>query len=313
MPSSFRLSLHGLCAAALLAWGCAQAQPQWSDTEDDAPPAHTTRTARVAVPPGVQRLADIPYGPHPRQRMDVYLPATPVAGAPVVLMVHGGAWRTGDKALARVVQHKVARWVPRGVVFVSINYRLHPDADPLQQAQDVAQALAAAQQQAARWGADARRFVLMGHSAGAHLVALVHTSPTLAQQANAQPWLGTVALDSAALDMPAIMAAPHYRFYDAVMGPDPRFWQAVSPRHAVAGAAAPLLLVCSSTRPDDPCRQADALARHAQALGTRAEVLPQRLSHGDINAQLGQEGAYTRSVEAFLASLSPALAQRLLQ
>lgn len=46
--------------------------------------------------------------------------------APVIFMVHGGARRTGDKAISRVVQEKVARWVPKGFVFISVNYRLYP-------------------------------------------------------------------------------------------------------------------------------------------------------------------------------------------
>ena len=68
-------------------------------------------------------------------------------------MVHGGAWRMGDKAASNVVENKVARWVPRGVLFISANYRLLPEADALAQANDVARALARAQEVAARLGA----------------------------------------------------------------------------------------------------------------------------------------------------------------
>lgn len=56
-----------------------------------------------------------------------------------------------------------------GYALVSTNYRLSPAAHPLEQADDVARALALVQQQAPQWGADPRRLVLMGHSAGAHL------------------------------------------------------------------------------------------------------------------------------------------------
>ena len=269
----------------------------------------------------VQRLADVPYGSDPRQRMDVYVPATRPASAtpaPVIFMVHGGAWRTGDKAMGRVVQEKVDRWVPRGFVFISVNYRLHPAADVPTQAQDLAQALATAQRRAAEWGADPARFILMGHSAGAHLVALVHASPALARQAGVvHPWLGTVALDSAALDVPAVMAAPHLGFYDRVFGADPDFWQRTSPYHALAAHAGtgagtlPLLLVCSTRRADASCAPARAMAQRAQALGGRAEVLPLALTHSEINADLGREGGYTQAVERFMASLDTQVAQRL--
>lgn len=109
------------------------------------------------LPEGVQRLFDEPYGNDPLQRMDVYLPpasARPAAGprAPILFMVHGGAWRTGDKAMERVVQEKVARWVPLGFVLVSVNYRLLPDTGVALQAHDVATALATVQQRAAQWG-----------------------------------------------------------------------------------------------------------------------------------------------------------------
>ena len=295
------------------------------------PPAHAQlrglgpfaqlRDTAAALPAAVQRVADVPYGADPLQRMDVYLPAAGGAAssaavasgtrAPVIFMVHGGAWRTGDKAMSRVVQEKVARWVPKGFVFISVNYRLYPAVNVLQEAQDVAVALAAAQSRAASWGADASRFILMGHSAGAHLVSLINASPTLAQREGAWPWLGTVSLDSAALNVPVVMTAPHYSFYDDVMGANPLFWAAVSPYHALSGPVPPFQLVCSTERPDHPCLQAQGMARRVRDLGGRAEVLPQELTHGEINAQLGLESAYTRAVEVFMASLDAVVAQRL--
>ena len=65
------------------------------------------------LPAGVQRIADVPYGPDPAQRLDVYVPARATAGAsapraPVIFMVHGGGWRVGDKAMGRVVQEGVS-------------------------------------------------------------------------------------------------------------------------------------------------------------------------------------------------------------
>lgn len=252
---------------------------------------------------------DLAYGADPRQRMDVYLPTKPV-NAPVILMVHGGGWRLGDKGASAVVDNKVARWLARGFVFVSVNNRLLPQADPLEQARDVAQALAVAQAKAPSWGADPARFILMGHSAGAHLVALVNASPELAAQAGAKAWLGTVALDSAAVDVSPIMQGSHFRLYDAAFGTDPAFWRAVSPVQQLTTSAKPMLAVCS-TRRSDSCIQADAFAQRAAQLGVRAQVLRQDLSHRDINQTLGLPGAYTEAVEAFMASLDPALAQAL--
>lgn len=253
---------------------------------------------------------DVAYGNDPAQKLDVYAPATPVQGAPVVFMVHGGAWAIGDKGSSNVVRHKAARWLPKGLLFTSVNYRLLPKADPLEQARDVARALAFAQQQAAAWGGDAGKFVLMGHSAGAHLVSLLTADPALAREQGAKPWLGTVSLDSAAFDVPAIMGARHARLYDRAFGKDPNFWAATSPLHQLKQAQAPLLAVCSSRR-DDACPQAQAFAAKATALGMRASVLPQDRTHAEINDDLGQPGAYTEAVEDFLRSLDPTLAKAL--
>lgn len=267
---------------------------------------------------GVQRIADVAYGSDPRQRMDVYVPTTgrhgpaaSAAGAPVIFMVHGGGWRHGDKAMGGVVQEKVARWVPQGFVLVSVNYRLLPGAPVAQQARDVQAALVAAQQHAATWGADPGRFILMGHSAGAHLVALLNARAPQAQREGARPWLGAVALDSAVMNVPTLMRARHVPLYDDAFGADPAGWVAVSPYHQWTAGAPPMQLVCSTERPDRPCLQAEAMARHVHSQGGRAEVLPQGLSHGEINAQLGREGGYTRAVEAFMGSLDAEVARRL--
>jgi arylformamidase len=267
--------------------------------------ADTTRGGKI--------LRDIAYGADPKQRMDVYLPTggvTTAGGAPVIFMVHGGGWRTGDKRMAKVVDNKAARWLPLGFVFVSVNNRLLPQADPLDQVHDIAQALALAQSRAGRWGADPDQFVVMGHSAGAHLVALLAASSTLANLHDVRPWLGTIALDSAALDVPAIMQHRHYRLYDPAFGTNPAYWAATSPLQQLHAGVQPLLAVCS-TRRDDSCNQAMAFTRKASGVGVRAEVLRQDLSHADINAQLGLPGDYTAGVERFMASLSPEVAQRL--
>lgn len=259
-------------------------------------------TSAAWRPPAPMRvLRDLPYGPHARQRMDVYLPPHP-QGAPVVFMVHGGAWKTGDKAMARVVQHKVERWVPQGVVFVSVNYRLLPEAGPLVQVEDVARALAEAQRLAPGWGADPQRFVAMGHSAGAHLVALLAAQPALMQQQGARPVRATVALDSAALDVPAVMQQRHLRLYDAAFGADPAQWALASPVQQLRQATAPVLAVCSSRR-RIACGQAQRFAAQGRSLGMRVEVLPQDLSHRETNEHLGLSGPYTESVEAFLRSV----------
>jgi arylformamidase len=261
----------------------------------------------AAIPPNVRVVRDVAYGADPKQRFDVYIPRG-VRNAPVVLMVHGGAWRLGDKRSRGVVGNKVERWSRAGIIVISVNYRLLPGTDPLEQARDVARALAAAQSRLSGWGGDPDKIVLMGHSSGAHLVALLEARPSLATSLGARPWLGAVILDSAALDVVQAMMRPHLPIYSRAFGTDRDYWRAASPAQHLAAGAKPMLLVCSSLRRDS-CSAATRLAAQATADGVRAEVLPVPMSHAAIDAQLGAPGEYTKGVEAFLATLDPALAR----
>lgn len=106
---------------------------------------------------GMRVFHDVAYGPLAAERFDVYAPRT-ARDAPVILMVHGGGWRRGDKSAAGVVRNKVARWVPRGFVVISTNHPLLPETPPLEQARYVGRALAYAQRHAGWWGASRSRF-----------------------------------------------------------------------------------------------------------------------------------------------------------
>jgi acetyl esterase/lipase len=254
-----------------------------------------------ALPAGSKFLANIAYGSDKLQKFDVYLPPAP-QNAPIIFMVHGGAWVVGDKSHANVFANKAAHWLPKGYVFVSVNNRMLPKADPLVQAQDVAAALAKVEELAPGWHADPSRLVLMGHSAGAHLVGLLVSDTGLMRAAGAKPGLGAVLLDSGAVDVPAIMQHPHAALYDRAFGKDPAFWEKVSPQHRLTARTVPLLLVCSSQRADS-CPANETFAKTAIGLGGSASVLPEPKSHADINEQLGLPGAYTEAVDKFLAGL----------
>jgi arylformamidase len=256
------------------------------------------------LPEGARALSDIAYGSEPRQRLDVYLPAQP-RHAPILFFVHGGGWANGNKDNPGVVEHKAAHWLPKGYILVSANYRMLPDADPLVQAQDVATALATVQRRAAQWNADPARVVLMGHSAGAHLLALIGASPARWLQADLPRPLGVVALDSAAMNVPQSMQRPPLPgVYRKAFGSDTAFWESASPWHQLTRQALPMLMVCS-TRRADPCSQAEALKTKAASLGVAMRVLPQPLNHGQINHTLGTPSAYTEAVDGYIAGLLP--------
>ena len=157
---------------------------------------------------GVIRIADIAYNERPgvdpqRQSLDLYL-REGLTDAPVVLYVHGGSWVRGDKARALF---KPTALVPEGYLFASMNYRFRPAASLAEMAQDVATAAAWLKRHAAKYGGDGSRIALMGHSAGAHLVAAVGTNEAFMEAAGATlaDLSGVVAIDTAMYNVPVQM------------------------------------------------------------------------------------------------------------
>lgn len=245
---------------------------------------------------GVVRQRDISYGPLPTEKLDVYAPPDAV-DAPMILMIHGGGWSFGDKANRGLVRNKVDHFVANGAVFISANYPMLPSHTPDEQADAVAAAIAYVQSHASEWGGDPDNLVLMGHSAGGHLAALVSAQSD--RYPDLRPWRGTVVLDSAALDLVARMEDRPPPLFRRAFGTDPAYWESVSPILALHGATEPLLLVCASRR-SESCPQAQDFATAAVSFGTDVEVSSQPLSHRQINVTLGRPGDYTDTVDAFL-------------
>lgn len=243
-------------------------------------------------------LADASYGPSSRQSLDVYAPDN-ARNAPIIVMVHGGGWAEGSKSSKNVVSNKVRHWLPKGYIFVSVGYRLVPEVNPLEQADDVAKALATVQERAASWGGDPSRIVLMGHSAGGHLVALISADRSIADKAGATPWLATISIDSAALNVATVMNNGRPELYRRAFGDDPKFWAEASPTLRLKSPVPPMLMICSSLR-QMTCNQARQFADRADG---KVEVLPIALRHMPINARLGTDTNYTRQVDDFLTGL----------
>lgn len=274
------------------------------------------KLSRLRNPGNKADKPNVAYGPTEREKMDVFLPPEPLRGsAPIIVMVHGGGWCVGDKASLGVVENKLKRWGPQGFIFISLNYPMVDNgADALKQAGHVASAVAHIQRNAKEWGGDADKIILMGHSAGAHLVSLVNADGQIRKAANMGKVLGTVSLDAGAINvvkqMPNVYDALKLRYKEA-FGTTEAGWIAASPYHQLDKGAAPWLGVCSTTRKDDPCGHAREYVTKSKSLGIAAEVLPQRKSHGAINKELGEPGAYTDAVEKFMAGLDEEVARRL--
>lgn len=248
-----------------------------------------------------QTASEYAYGPDPQQRLDVYEPSGPSNGQ-VIVMLHGGGWHTGDKANRRVWQAKVSHWGPDGTLFVSVNTRLMPQADPVTQARDLASAMGFVQRNAAQWGADGGEIILMGHSAGAHVAALLTARADLRQAEALVPWRGTILLDSASLDVPHMMQTSASRLHRRAFGNDPDDWRAADPTSHVGADAGPLLIVCSTQR-RVACEDSRRFGNAAAAQGNPVTILPVALSHRDINASLGQPNSYTQAVDAWIDAL----------
>src|SRR5215475_4811085 len=153
-------------------------------------------TGEVAAEPKIQR--DVPYvePKNERQTLDVYAPTTG-GDHPIVFWIHGGGWRQGNKS---GVQQKPQAFVDKGFVFVSTNYRFVPQVTVKDMTGDIAKAIRWAHDHAKDFGGNPNSIFVMGHSAGAHLAALVCTDDRYLQAEGLSLSLikGCVPVDTAA-------------------------------------------------------------------------------------------------------------------
>jgi acetyl esterase/lipase len=170
------------------------------------------------------------------------------------------------------------------------------------QLHDVANALVEAQRQAPFWGGDASKFILMGHSAGGHLISFIASDANFALRKGAMPWLGSIILDSGALNVPSLMSEFHFSLFDDAFGNDSKYWIKISPIHQLKTQTAPILLV-SSARRGVSVNQAEEYYKKTINLGTKAMHLSLNLSHREINVNLGLDNDYTKNVDEFIKSM----------
>ena len=167
---------------------------------------------------GGERLESIAYGPDARQRLDIYRPAdswplvpadaggrmTPPAdaaelakpaagaGSPVVVFLYGGSWNRGDREDYRFVGKALAA---RGIVAVVADYRLYPQVRYPEFLRDSARAVAWTVREIGRYGGDAKRLFIMGHSAGGYNAAMMALDSRWLREENLSPsmfagWIG---------------------------------------------------------------------------------------------------------------------------
>lgn len=303
---SKRYWIGGIAAATLVAAsaGSGDARETMRDRLRDRLAARMGADEGPKAPGG----ETISYGSHALQTLDIWRAKDAKGPAPLIVFVHGGGWKRGSKDNA-TGQFKPVHYPGEGYAFASINYRLVPDATVEEQAADVASAVKALVTRADSLGIDRRRIVLMGHSAGAHLVALVGTDEKYLRGAGLSfaDIVGVIPIDGAAYDVPAqmkdgppIMQAT----YKQAFGTDPVRQKTLSPTLQAGAPNAPKFLLLYVQRPDG-VRQAEALDTALTAGGSTVErgSFPGEglQGHAEINRRLGDPSyAPTMTVDAWL-------------
>lgn len=214
---------------------------------------------------GRQMLHDAPFGPGPRQKLDVYAPvAADSARAPVIVFFYGGSWASGDKDDYGFLGDALAA---RGCVTVIPDYRVAPDVFP-SFLEDGASALRWVYDHVAEHGGDPDRIVLVGHSAGGYIAAMLALDVHYLADAGveARRVRGMVGLAGPYDFLPFDVPASQNAFGRA---PDAQLTQ---PVHFARADAPPLLLLWGRDDRTVGPKNIDGLERAMQAAGGRVET-----------------------------------------
>lgn len=269
------------------------------------PPAHAQRVTR-----------DIPYAtPHERQVLDVHAPPG-AKGLPVVFWIHGGGWQTGDKTMVAL---KPKAFTDAGFLFVSINHRLLPTVEMGAITRDVASALGWVHKNIAAHGGDPTRLLVMGHSSGGQLAALMCTDDRYAKTEGFSLAMikGCVPVDADTFDIPAIIEVAETRArvhqlplptygHRQKFGNDPakhRDFSAVT--HVAPNKGIPPFLILHIAGHPDTGAQARRLAAVLGEAGIPVKVVAGReATHASINNNLGAPNdPVTAELFAFVAKV----------
>ena len=246
---------------------------------------------------------DIPYveGGDARQKLDVYSPDG-ARNLPVVFWIHGGGWQTGDRT---DVQIKPQAFAEKGFVFVSTGYRLLPNVEMITIFQDVAKSMHWVHDHIAEYGGDPNRILVMGHSAGAQLAALISIDNRYlkAEGLSLDIIKGCVPVDGDTYDVPAIIDVAETRQrvhgfppptwgHRQKFGNDPakhRDYSAVY--HIAKGKAIPPFLILHVADHPDTSIQAARLETALKDAGVPVKRFTAReTNHNKLNDNLGVSG-----------------------
>jgi acetyl esterase/lipase len=224
---------------------------------------------------GITVSEPIHYGPDKRQIIQIYQPDNcKNRQCPVTIWVHGGGWKNGDTTRG-AASDMLNSWANQGIIMVGINYRLSPDVVHPAHVQDVAAAIAWVHQNIGQYGGDQNRLFLLGHSAGAHLVALVATNPTYLAAYGLTPknLKGVFPIDTASFDLtePSRFVK---RMVDDAFGTDKAVLREASPIWNVrAGGQYPSFIIAAAKVRRDAVETSNILEARLKAVGVDAELI----------------------------------------
>lgn len=224
------------------------------------------------------------------QSLDVYSPAQGEKH-PVIVWIHGGGWKKGDKVS---VQQKPQAFIDKGFVFVSVNYRFLPDVTLKDMMSDLAKSIGWVRAHAAEHRGDPERLIIMGHSAGAHLAALLCTDDRYLKAAGVPMTClkGCVPIDVSAYDIPKRLkdgGDTPATSYTSVFGTTEAKQREFSPVFYVAkGKGIPPFLLLHVASRDSTKAQAHWLASKLHEISVAARVVAaEGKTHGTISTDLG--------------------------
>ena len=211
--------------------------------------------------------ADIAYGARPREVLDLVLPANPARGAPLHVFIHGGYWRSGEKADYRLVAEPV---LAAGGIAALVEYDLMPGERLPLLVDQVRRAVRWLQEQAPAFGADPARLTVSGHSAGAHLASYLAASGPAEATAPMLPQLKGMFLLSGIYDLSGIPDS-FLRHEAEMTAAEATAW---SPLTSTQHAGPHRILAFGEDETAPFHDQARALHRQLEAEGMSAELLP---------------------------------------
>jgi acetyl esterase/lipase len=252
------------------------------------------------LPEHVKVKLDVPYAEStdPRQKLDIYTKEG-ARNLPVVFWIHGGGWQAGDKSS---VQLKPQAFVEKGFVFVSTGYRLLPQVEMKTIFLDIAKSVRWIHEHIAGQGGDPKRILVMGHSAGAQLAALICIDDRYlkAEGLSLAIIKGCVPVDGDTFDLPAIIETAETRArahgqpmprngHRVKFGNDPllhRDYSAVT--HVANGKGIPPFLILHVAEHPDTSAQAQRLESVLKEAGVPVKRFAGReTTHNKINENLG--------------------------